>query len=94
MTPRARTLFAILDLTPSVILLAIAQGIVPHGWPAFVAGVVGMFGTAGLLWPRRAWSNERKIAESKKRITAGLPPLHGYEYLLLPELKQPSDGGE
>lgn len=91
MTPRARTLFAILDLSPSVILLGIAQGVIPHGWPAFVFGVAGMLGTAGLLWPRRPWSNERKIAESKKRIAAGLPPLNGFEYLMLPELQKPED---
>lgn len=91
MTPRARTLAAIADMTPNILIMAIAQGLIPHGWWAFAAGVLGMLGTAGLLWPRRPWSDAKKIAESKRRIAAGLPPLNGYEYLLLPEMRSPED---
>jgi hypothetical protein len=91
MSPRGRTPFAILDLAASIITLAIGQGIIHHGWPAFLAGSMGLIGSAGLLWPRRRWSDKEKIARSRKLIEAGKRPLDGYEWVQLPPLREPEE---
>jgi hypothetical protein len=78
--------------------LALAQGLIDlHAtWGKLCtlgASVLTAYGFyAGYTYRQRRtpWTNEQKIAESLRRITAGEPPIAGYEFLLVdPTAKAP-----
>lgn len=75
----------------STYLVALQQGIVdihsPGGkYMTLATAVLNLYGIHGALnyqRGRQPWTNEQKIAESLRRMAANLPPLSGYEFLLV-----------
>ena len=49
---------------------------------ASVLTAYGFYGAYTYRQPRTPWTNEQKIAESRRRIAAGEPPIQGYEWLI------------